>query len=743
LAIHSLRNILDNAAKNDSLREKLKDDPTAEHPTLFELMPYLGVHHSSVTSSSGRFLERLRKYTWLNRNASHLLNDASRPATTPFFLIGIGGDAADRDALIKAGLDPAKGGRRPDLLLLDMTFRGRARLGMDWKKMLSGFLDAVLELYLEVSPPPAFAVTDDIYCLESLAFTVLKDWDQWRLPTSARRRAVPSTSLVLNTEIGLFGQAIEIGTDIPKVIANIFGTDLLKAVDAGYRLRRKFLDDGETELGNLVGAASNVLQNLATLPGQPRALFEYLRDEFEGYQLKQRGDKYDATALQAELRAVREGGVSGRHHTELVEFSGSFDTLVAAINRDNAGRKLFDETLRRVEKKKERALILFPNTFLRDFASWRVEKDFFLFDVRYAVGRTIIFAGPRDAKELLDVFMQQGPDAKTALICIEPSVEVLMNLICRRSVPQRLMIQCSLPSSTQLARKLRSIGELEGAQQIAARLRPIVEELERGSSGHTAGISAFDPEAPFAGRTTIDLTGGAGSGDQFPTRRIELASGTSIRAYESSELAVYDDDELDNFIKRTANLLVPGDRICVFSDELADIARGILKHTVDAPEILALYHRKVLDAVERLPGSSVAQKAANLRVRMQELAPEMDMPSAAAMQYWLDVGELLHKPRSEVRPQAPQHFETYAVFMKAIGIAEMVAEQYWLLGIAWTRSARVKGGTHLHQVLMSIIVDPHGTLSQLPGVVDSVEVWRLHELAKENIETVVSNVRES
>jgi len=40
----------------------------------------------------------------------------------------------------------------------------------------------------------------------------------------------------------------------------------------------------------------------------------------------------------------------------------------------------------------------------------------------------------------------------------------------------------------------------------------------------------------------------------------------------------------------------------------------MLKHTVDAPEILAFYHSKVLDAAERLPGSNVAQKAAQLRL---------------------------------------------------------------------------------------------------------------------------------
>ena len=736
-------NSLNEATKNDALREKLQSDPAAEHPTLFEIMPYLAVHRSSVVSSSGRFLERLRKYTWLSRGGSRRLSDASEPATTPFFLIGIGGDASERDALIKAGLDPARGGRKPDLLLLDMTIRRRERLGMDWKKTLSGFLDAVLELYADVGPPPVFAVTDDIYCLESLAFTVLKDWDRWRLPTNARARPAPQTSLVLKVETGFFGAPLNVGTDVPKVKANVFGTDLLKVVEAGYRVRRKLLDDGEKELGNLAGAAANVVQNLANLPGQPKMFFEYLREEFEGYQLKQRGDKYDAPAIQAELRAAREGGIAGRHHAELAEFSTSFNTLIDSLNRDSAGRKLFDDTLRRLEKKKERALILFPSPFLRDFASWRVEKDFFLFDIRYAVGKSIVFITAREAGEVLDSFVQQHGEGKVALICIEPSFDVVMSLLCRRSLPQRWMLQCSLPRATQLARRLRLTSELEGAQPIAARLGPVIEELVRSSSGHTAEISAFDPETPFAARTVIDFTGGAGPGGEFPTRRIELASGASIRVYENTELAIYDGDELDDFEKRAASLIVPGDRVCVFTDELSDIARGMLKHTVDAPEILALYHRKVIEAAESLPGSSIAQKAVHLHDLMQELAPDMELPSAAAMQYWLDVRDLLHKQRSEVRPQAPQHFKTYALFMKAIGIGEMVAEQFWLFGIVWTRSARIRGGNHLHQVLMSIIVDPHGTLSQLPGIVDSEDVWRLHELAKENIETVVSNVRES
>jgi hypothetical protein len=64
-------------------------------------------------------------------------------------------------------------------------------------------------------------------------------------------------------------------------------------------------------------------------------------------------------------------------------------------------------------------------------------------------------------------------------------------------------------------------------------------------------------------------------------------------------------------------------------------------------------------------------------------------------------------PRSQVRPHAPQQIETYRVFMKALGIFDVIADQMWTLAIQWTRSARIRGGSHFHQAMMSIIVDPY------------------------------------
>ena len=100
---------------------------------------------------------------------------------------------------------------------------------------------------------------------------------------------------------------------------------------------------------------------------------------------------------------------------------------------------------------------------------------------------------------------------------------------------------------------------------------------------------------------TIDLTGPhtAGAG---PTRIIQTSGHVQIRAFDGTELAVYDPEALQGFSRRVAKDLQPGDQICVFSPDFVDAAREKLHLSATAPEILTLYHRTVAEAAARLPG---------------------------------------------------------------------------------------------------------------------------------------------
>jgi hypothetical protein len=70
-----------------------------------------------------------------------------------------------------------------------------------------------------------------------------------------------------------------------------------------------------------------------------------------------------------------------------------------------------------------------------------------------------------------------------------------------------------------------------------------------------------------------------------------------------------------------------------------------------------------------------------------------------------------------------------------------VADQYWLLGIFGTRSARIKTGTYFHQVLMAVLLDIHSLGSRMPQL-DSVDLWKINQIAEDYVETVISNETE-
>jgi hypothetical protein len=257
-------------------------------------------------------------------------------------------------------------------------------------------------------------------------------------------------------------------------------------------------------------------------------------------------------------------------------------------------------------------------------------------------------------------------------------------------------------------------------------------------SGHVIDIGDLDAEMQSPRLGTLDLTsiGGTATG---ALRIIQASGHLQIKAFEGTELALYDPDAGQVVFSRTlARDLRPGDQICVFSPEFVGMARGKLHLTADASEVLTLYHKTVADAVRTLPGYDITEKTSALRDRMLRIYPTQMLPGLQAMRQWIEVADLSGEPRNTVRPQAPRSRSHYLCFMKTLGISEDVARHYWDFGIFWTRSMRIRTGASFHQVFMGILIDPHGTASRLPEN-HRQEIWRLYEAAEEHVVTVLSN----
>jgi hypothetical protein len=65
LALHSLKHLATGQPGNRRYKA-VENDPSLLHPTLFEIMPQIGIQASEIRASEDHFLRRLRNHTWIS-----------------------------------------------------------------------------------------------------------------------------------------------------------------------------------------------------------------------------------------------------------------------------------------------------------------------------------------------------------------------------------------------------------------------------------------------------------------------------------------------------------------------------------------------------------------------------------------------------------------------------------------------------------------------------------------------------
>lgn len=733
MALHSLKHLLASGKKDKRFRKALSDNPGLMHPTLFEITPQHGVQNAGLRPYTNQFLRRLRRHTWIGDRPEHIDN-ACDPCRTPFFLFGVHADAVRVKQFRLAGLDPRHGGRAPDIVLLDLTRRGRNRLGKNWRQSLARFLGIVRDLYSE-RVPPVLAITDDVFILQALRWEILKEYDIRREVETKHKR--PSAArLVLHPKSDPLDPETITPGSLSEFTAEVYGSDVLGIVEFALKLRRSLLDSGDEEIADAVTTAMQVVQNLIGLPGSPRQFHDFLTENYEGYERHSMGARYDHLAPRSRIKSALQLGLAGTNHQHLSQFLDAYDKLCAIAASDNPGRKLFDKSLQGLIFKSTKSIVVFSSELLRGFAEWRVETDRALSQVQPKLGSKLRFVDRREAIEELDLDRQEQKLFHRILF-VEPYPDDLLHVLTRPWLPEKVVVLSNLALAEQTLRRIRILRDLDGIQPVDEKLSIVQSEFERALQGRLIQVPDLDAEPPMPRLGTLDLTT-AGTPGSGALRVITTSGDLQIRAFDGSEVAAYEPDSLQIFSRKLARDLVPGDQICVFSPDFVGMAREKLNLSANASEILPLYHKAVAEAALRLPGIDMTAKTQALRERMLEIDSALTLPTPQAMRHWIDVADLVDAPRDEVRPQAPRDRRHYLCFMAALGISDEVARQYWDWGIFWTRSMRIRSGAAFHQVFMGILIDPHGTASRLPEK-RRHDVWRIYETAEHHVVTVVSN----
>ena len=561
MALHSLKFIPKRSKKDLRFMKALDADPGLIHPTLFEILPQVGIQRDSLHDYRAQFLRRLRRHTWIAEQNEYI-EAAIDPLRTPFFLFGVHADALRLRDFRKAGLFSSRGGQRPDIVLVDLTYRARNRLGKDWRQPLTRFLGIVGESYGAESPP-VLAVTDDVFVLQKLRWDVLNEYDKDRGARVAPRR--PATSqIVLHPKPHVLDHETVVSSAASKITAEVYGSDVLSVVDLGLKLRQSFLNVGDSELASAVTAAITSIQNIVGLPGPARQFHDFLADHYDGYEKLYHGSRFDHLKPRGQIKSALQQGLGGVNQDKLSEFLKTFDKICENAATHNPGSMLFDQCILDLARKPKRSILVFSSEVLLGFAEWRIENDSALSYVRSSLGRKLVLIGRRDAIEELELD-QQERKSYHRIVFFEPHAEDLLYMLTQPWVPEKVFVLANLALASSTLRRVRILLQINGIDPIRDRLLAIQEQLDRALSGRVVDIPDLDLAPPLPSLGTLDLTDAeAGTPGIEETRLITTSGNFQIKAFDGSEMALYDADALQAFSLKLAKDLKTGQRdLCV------------------------------------------------------------------------------------------------------------------------------------------------------------------------------------
>lgn len=231
--------------------------------------------------------------------------------------------------------------------------------------------------------------------------------------------------------------------------------------------------------------------------------------------------------------------------------------------------------------------------------------------------------------------------------------------------------------------------------------------------------------------------------------RIKLENGRVL--YRRPQHYVYLYDPTSEFATergfRTSQVkdLSAGDRLFCMSAGLRELVEVTLKaagvpiaHDMTFEADLREYHAEVKRSLAaRFPAKSRAEQVRQLRAAMHaDLSlknPKLaaDLPLQGTMTHWINLGAVADKPFEELQPQAPQRYEYFAAFTRALGIEPVNIRYFWEKVITPIRNVRRLDGRQLSDRYAHMLLRPES--AQLNNKIPRDTIKMLYSKAKDNV----------
>lgn len=736
-----------------SLREKdafwlalnnLSDDPAGRvHPSLAELLPHFfaRTEFDGWKACDGDLFRHIKSYLKTRGDKRALgqftIARLAEPAGAPDAIFAVSWIATKSD--IRNALRELKDAGRPDILVIDLT-RGLRKDNPNWKANAIAFLELFHKTFAEDTPPPLIVVDEPhvrSHFIKELSKSAIKKGDaaKWLLES-----ALPVEGIVCTagrdglTRAGARQEDPPLAKDIHVAITD---TEASVVVALLGRVREGL---EEPDWLQAIENAERYLSTLAALPSSTRMLIQWLDEADVPMGVRK---NYAWPVFRATLEEVLHDP-SFRKRGLLQQAIDQGSALWENYeNGTPMARKLAD-LIEEHTRGSERCCIVFTRPTARRLAERYFETyDGYPEGAGYEVLKDCVrFVVSRD----LEMGIERRPNETVVFAGLD---EVsLRSLLVDQDISSPSYVFLTRRNAAYLRATLRAVKAIPGFDPLRTRLECVLNQLpDFPSADERTSLSRSDFVLP-----TFSFEHGLSSYLAHEDEHDEAAwemlldSGTRIRRNPASAIYVYDPalshTPTRGFRSAIVGNLGEGDHVFVMSTELRELTESALKEA-GVPisndrhfeSTLRQYHERIGELAQAVPGTSLTEKARNLKEILEiHLEANGQMPADGTLRNWLDVDRFRDVSFENAKPGAPRSEPHFKAFAKAIGLPEHEAIGFWRMVIQPLRGVRRADGRRVADAYADLLLDPESAVvhKRMPhGAVQS-----LFARAKENVHVI-------
>jgi len=710
-----------------NLKTQDERKPHLAHPTLAEIYPAFGAlggedasrPFGQVTRDLFGRVEFGAALTRLTDKRAAIVN----PKTAPFGFFGVCCRADAGRAFASPALSAGRGGRAPDICILDLGPPGLRRLGHGWEEALADFLAHVRRIDPEM---PVFAVTHDAYVHRRIERLMGDAPFQSRVLFRASDTPFPDDPPI--------GEVSTVRIQFHSVAGN--GTQALRAMADAARSCSDPTRSGAVRYAmgavrramGLPCGLNDAYARLSETEGQ-EAAEAFLERRAEGtvqstlkHLLETSVDACERAALEAAQRAIRQA---------YSEFA--VDTPIGSLLAEVAGT---------IARKSSSSFIVFNSETERVLGESRLLSDPEIGETiakKLASGFIRITSLNALGQALTDIEARPDRNSCKRLALVTPTQAQLSILLGRKWLPEELAVVSDREFVVGLASTYRQLAkhpDLAGERRMGERLAAAANAARVESDARDVAPVHLELDTrPTTDGALIDLTGGEDDDGIREVLEFELESSRKLRVYPAGLIIRHNRfAEINVFERAVGRDIEPGDAIVVPDASFIREARDVLPVRVLAQGWIDVFHSVIEAALPMLPGDTLAAKARYVADEIAKRGARQVTPAAAAD--WLRVADHKLVPKDLLRPHAPLRWREFDLLLDVLG-QRPLAEKIWKEGIQPLRIDRRRAGVKLANAFASVLVDPHGGAASLTPDIRA-RIATLRQRALEHVDGVIS-----